>query len=161
METISEIKIRGYHVDHFNHVNNARYLEFLEEGRWDYSEKNGLIGAFHERGITHVTVNININYRRSARVGQILQIATRIVGKSDTRFTMEQHIFLQGSDKRIADATVTNVLLDIHTAKPLPIHAATVDFWPDLAGIHHQQGQQPNVQKKGSRHHGNNTDGNL
>ena len=32
MET--EIKIRGYHTDLYQHVNNARYLEFLEEGRY-------------------------------------------------------------------------------------------------------------------------------
>ena len=138
VETISEIKIRGYHVDHFNHVNNARYLEFLEEGRWDYSERNGLIDAFHERGITHVTVNININYRRSAVVGQTLKIETGVVGKSAKSFTMGQKIFLQGSEKLIADAEVTNVLLDIHTAKTLPINTATVDFWPDLVRIHQQ-----------------------
>ena len=138
VETISEIKIRGYHVDHFNHVNNSRYLEFLEEGRWDYSEKNGLIDAFHERGITHVTVNINIHYRRSAVVGQILKIETRVVSKSNRSFTMGQKIFLQGSGKLIADAEVTNVLLKICTAKTLPINAATVDFWPDLVGIHQQ-----------------------
>jgi thioesterase-3 len=88
VKTISEIKIRGYHVDHFNHVNNARYLEFLEEGRWDYSEKNGLIDTFHERGITHVTVSIHINYHRSAVVGQVLKIDTRVVGKSNKSFTM-------------------------------------------------------------------------
>ena len=140
METISKIKIRGYHVDHFNHVNNARYLEFLEEGRWDYSEKNGLIDAFHERGITHVTVNININYRRSAVVGQILKIETRVIGKSDKSFTMGQKIFWQGSDKLIADAEVTNVLLDIYTTKTLPITATTVDFWPDLVGIGQPKG---------------------
>jgi thioesterase-3 len=138
VETISEIKIRGYHVDYFNHVNNARYLEFLEEGRWDYSEKNGLIDAFHERGISHVTVNININYRRSAVVGQILKIETRVVGKRNKSFIMGQKVFLQGSEKLIADAEVTNVLLDIYTAKTLPINAATIDFWPDLVGVHQQ-----------------------
>ena len=46
---------------------------------------------------------------------------------------MEQKIFLCGSDTLIADALVTNVMLDIHTGKTLPIDAATVDFWPDLA----------------------------
>jgi len=25
-----EIKVRGFHTDMFGHVNNARYLEFLE-----------------------------------------------------------------------------------------------------------------------------------
>ena len=34
MESTTEIVIRGYHVDIYGHVNNARYLEFLEEDRW-------------------------------------------------------------------------------------------------------------------------------
>ena len=32
------IKVRGYHLDLYGHVNNARYLEFLEEARWAYFE---------------------------------------------------------------------------------------------------------------------------
>jgi thioesterase-3 len=31
--------VRGYHLDLFGHVNNARYLEFLEEARWDWFEQ--------------------------------------------------------------------------------------------------------------------------
>ncbi len=31
----TQIKVRGYHLDVYQHVNNARYLEFLEEARWD------------------------------------------------------------------------------------------------------------------------------
>ena len=35
-ETI--IKVHGYHLDVYQHVNNARYLEFLEEARWNALE---------------------------------------------------------------------------------------------------------------------------
>jgi len=30
----TQIKVRGYHCDFYGHVNNARFLEFLEEARW-------------------------------------------------------------------------------------------------------------------------------
>ena len=30
----TKIKVRGFHLDVYQHVNNARYLEFLEEARW-------------------------------------------------------------------------------------------------------------------------------
>lgn len=30
---MTEIIVRGYHLDGYQHVNNARYLEFLEEDR--------------------------------------------------------------------------------------------------------------------------------
>jgi len=35
--SITEIKVRGYHMDFYGHINNARYLELLEEGRWSLS----------------------------------------------------------------------------------------------------------------------------
>ena len=40
------VRVRGYHLDVFQHVNNARYLEFLEEARWSYFEDTGLTPLF-------------------------------------------------------------------------------------------------------------------
>ncbi len=40
------IKVRGYHLDIYQHVNNARYLEFLEEARWSYLEDSGDVAFF-------------------------------------------------------------------------------------------------------------------
>ena len=36
----TDIRVRGYHLDLYGHVNNARYLEFLEEARWDLFDNN-------------------------------------------------------------------------------------------------------------------------
>ena len=43
-KTEGKIKIRNYHSDNHNHVNYARYLKFLEEGSWDFPEKNRNVG---------------------------------------------------------------------------------------------------------------------
>ena len=47
------IKVRGYHLDVFQHVNNARYLEFLEEARWTYFDDHGLTPLFMASGYTY------------------------------------------------------------------------------------------------------------
>ena len=133
MKTTVKIKIRGYHTDHFQHVNNARYLEFLEEGRWHYSEKNNLISIFHQKGISHVTVNININYKRSAVVGEILRIETTIIKKNRKSVTMLQQVFLNDTDTLIADAQVTSVFLNINSGKVMPINEELIRLWPDIA----------------------------
>jgi thioesterase-3 len=133
MKTTVKIKIRGYHIDHFQHVNNARYLEFLEEGRWHYSEKNNLISIFHQKGISHVTVNININYKRSAVVGEILRIETSVIKKNRKSVTMLQQVFLNDTDTLIADAQVTNVFLNINSGKVMPINEELIRLWPDIA----------------------------
>ena len=133
MKTTVKIKIRGYHIDHFQHVNNARYLEFLEEGRWHYSEKNNLISIFHQKGISHVTVNININYKRSAVVGEILRIETSVIKKNRKSVTMLQQVFLNDTDTLIADAQVTSVFLNINSGKVMPINEELIRLWPDIA----------------------------
>lgn len=60
----TQIKVRGYHLDVYQHVNNARYLEFLEEARWDGLENSDSFQWMTARNIAFVVVNININYRR-------------------------------------------------------------------------------------------------
>ncbi len=41
----THIKVRGFHIDVFQHVNNARYLEFLEE-----AVGNGWMGNPYSNG---------------------------------------------------------------------------------------------------------------
>ena len=52
------ISVRNYHVDSNQHVNNARYFEFLEEGSWVYLEQNrevqSLLNSLRKKGIIHV-----------------------------------------------------------------------------------------------------------
>jgi thioesterase-3 len=133
MKTTVKIKIRGYHIDHLQHVNNARYLEFLEEGRWHYSEKNNLISIFHQKGISHVTVNININYKRSAVVGEVLRIETSVIRKNRKSVTMLQQVFLNDTDILIADAQVTNVFLHIKSGNVMRINEELNSLLPDIA----------------------------
>ena len=132
MKTSIKIKIRGYHIDHFHHVNNARYLEFLEEGRWHYSEENNLISRFHQKNINHVTVNININYKRSVTVGETIRIETGVAGKNRKSVTMSQKIFLNDTDIMVADARVTNVFLDALSGKVVPVNEEMIRLWPDI-----------------------------
>ncbi len=134
MKSTVEIKVRGYHLDQFNHVNNARYLEFLEEGRWSYSEENNLTSILHKEGISHVTVNININYKRSAVVGDVLRIETDLLKKGSRSITMEQKVFLNETGTLIAEAQITNVFLNESSGEIKSVEDL-VSLWPDLAKI--------------------------
>ena len=46
------IKVRGYHLNLFRHVNNARYLEFLEDARWSILESKGYLDFIDRGGYT-------------------------------------------------------------------------------------------------------------
>jgi len=116
-----QIKIRGYHLDLYGHVNNTRYLEFLEEARWTIKEKYFDFPDKHDEGFGFVVVNTNINYRNYAQLGDTLEIRSTIshIGKKSAVFRHE--IYLIGSDKLIADADVTFVIIDRNTGKAMPI----------------------------------------
>ena len=69
----THLTVRGYHLDVYRHVNNARYLEFLEEARWDYFDHNGLAEFFRNSRYGMAIVHIDIHYRRAeARVSFML-----------------------------------------------------------------------------------------
>jgi thioesterase-3 len=116
-----EIIVRGFHIDIFSHVNNARYLEFMEEARWVVIDKYIDLKRMQAKGIIFVVVNININYRRPASVGDILELylgLTKIGGKSAVFY---QEIRVKGTDTVVADAHVTFVFADKNTGKAVKI----------------------------------------
>jgi len=78
MKTILEKRVMNYQCDSFGILHHARYLEMMEEARWGYFLENNLMDAFHQRGIYHVIVNINIDYKGSARFGDRVTIDTDI-----------------------------------------------------------------------------------
>jgi len=115
------IKVRGYHLDLYGHVNNARYLEFLEEARWAMIEEKIDLGELKKRGIGMVVVNINIDYRLPAGLGDSLSITSRICRIGTKSATVEQIIMRDGTGTMIASAKVTFVVIDIKTQNVLRI----------------------------------------
>ncbi len=107
-----EIKIRGYHLDLFGHVNNARYLEFLEEARWAAFEKTVDLEQMARRGWAFTVVNININYRRPALMNDVLRIETRIAEWRRRSAIVRQEVINTWSGETVADADVTFVIFD-------------------------------------------------
>jgi len=117
----TEIKVRGYHLDLYGHVNNARYLEFLEEGRWQWLENKADLGALLQRGLGFSVVNININYRRPATLGEILEVETGVKALGNRSGIMHQAVLLQGTGTVVADADVTFVIVSLESGRALPL----------------------------------------
>lgn len=94
-----ELQARVYYADtdFSGAVYHARYLEFLERGRSDYLR---LIGVHHtdlEAGQTGETIywvvrRMEIDFRASARIDDVLTIATRTTEIGKARIRMAQEI---------------------------------------------------------------------
>lgn len=117
----TQIKVRGYHLDVYQHVNNARYLEFLEAARWDGLENQSSLRWMTDHHIAFVVVNININYRKPALLGQILTVTSQLEQINSKSGVLSQVITHDKDNETVADALVTFVCIDLHTQKALPI----------------------------------------
>ena len=112
MDYLTEIKVRGYHADFYGHVNNARFLEFLEEDRWANLESKIDLQALARKGLIFLVVNININYRKAVPVGATILVSTALENVGNRSVVLKQEILFKDSKEVAADALVTFVLRD-------------------------------------------------
>src|SRR3954447_5543773 len=112
METSLEIVVRPTEIDVNGHVNNARYVEYLEWGREEWYDRQGFAyDRLRGLGAVTVVVNINLNLRRPCRQGDRLRIVTWPERRGRTSFVLAQRI----EEERgavVADARITLVTVD-------------------------------------------------
>ncbi|CAH1206226.1 Long-chain acyl-CoA thioesterase FadM [Paenibacillus allorhizoplanae] len=124
METKLAIIVRSTEIDVNGHVNNAKYLEYLEWGREEWYETCELsYKTFGALGIQTVTVNININYRKECKQGEHLTVSCRPEKIGNTSYILQQEIRNEQGEL-CADALVTSVTMDSLTRKSREAPAA-------------------------------------
>jgi len=117
----TQIKVRGFHLDVYQHVNNARYLEFLEEARWDGLENSDSFQWMTAHNIAFVVVNININYRRPAVLGDRLIVTSQLQQLNGKSGVLSQVVTLEPEGQVVADALITFVCIDLNSQKALAL----------------------------------------
>lgn len=116
-----DLRVRGYHLDGYGHVNNARYLEFMEEGRWAFFDEHPrLIQQLRQAGRAFVVVNLNIDYLAAAVEGDDLCVSTGII-EVGGRSAVCHHRIVRQDGALVAQADLTFVLLDMRAHKAASI----------------------------------------
>lgn len=124
----TSLKVRGYHLDGYGHVNHARYLEFMEEGRWDYFDKHpALMSRLGKGDVAFVAVNLNIDYRQAAVAGDELDISTRLSALGGRSAKMRHEILRRRDGALVACAELTFVLLDVASNSAVAIEGELRD----------------------------------
>ncbi|GAB1438790.1 YbgC/FadM family acyl-CoA thioesterase [Providencia sp.] len=110
----THIKVHGYHIDVFQHVNNARYLEFYEADRWVWMDKCNFINWAIKNNLTIAAVNINVNYIQGVVLGDELTVVTRMDKIGSKSAVCYQQIIRNkaGGAEVVSDAYVTFVFID-------------------------------------------------
>ena len=117
----------------FGHINHARFVELLEEGRWCYMEENGLPDLLHAGKLGHVVTRIAVNYRHAVRPGETMRIETGVKERGRSSFTMCQAIYLEPGGVKVLDAEIVNVFVENRSGRITVPDEDFVSRWSDLA----------------------------
>ena len=74
------IVIREHHLDSFGHVNNATYLELLEEARWESITERGYgFEKIRETGQGPTILEIHLLFTQELRLRESVVIHTQLI----------------------------------------------------------------------------------
>jgi acyl-CoA thioester hydrolase len=90
-------------------VYHSNYLNFCERARSDKFFERGLL-PYNETG-HYVIKNLQANYIRSAKMGDLLEVTAKMVSIANATFVLHQEIFRE--DEKIFELDVTLVFLGL------------------------------------------------
>jgi acyl-CoA thioester hydrolase len=115
-------RVRHYELDSFGHVNNAVYVNYLQEAAIEASTAAGFDpGWYRDRRSSWVIRNLAIRYYHPASYQDELQVSTWISDVKRVKSTREYSIARVDDQKMVARARVNWVYLSQETGQPLRI----------------------------------------
>ena len=114
------LTVRGYELDSYGHVNNAVYLQYLEQARWEIMKEMNLLDYLSDQELLMVVIETRIRYIREACLFDELVVETDIQPGSPF-VIFRQRIRNQKSGLLVSRASVKTILIDTHKmARDLP-----------------------------------------
>ena len=83
-------------LDIYGEMNNARYLNIMEMGRWDLSVRAGMIDVMKKHKWGFVVAGVSIRYRKNLTAFQKFDLHTRLAGADKRWLYVEQNIHRKG-----------------------------------------------------------------
>ncbi len=111
------IVIREHHLDTFGHVNNAAYLDILEEARWDLVTRNGFgLEEVQRLKVGPTVLEVQVRFAREIRNRERVTIRTWLESYSGKIGKLAQQIRNE-ADEICTEALFTIGLLDLTTRR--------------------------------------------
>lgn len=108
----TEIKVRFYELDPYNHVNHTNYLAYFETARIEYLDELGTsLDVMQERGWRLVVVTLQAHFAAAAGMHDVLSIDTWVgeVGRVSSTWHQE----MRRGDQKVATLVVTAAFTDL------------------------------------------------
>ena len=124
-----ELQARGNELDSYGHVNNAIYLNYNEQARWEIFRQLGLLDTIIASGKKIVIVENQIKYIRQVRIFDEIIVETQM--EKSAHFLLFRHLMLnKKTGKRVAKSLVKTVFLD-ENDKPCDIPQSLLETFTE------------------------------
>ena len=117
-----KIDVRFRDCDALGHVNNSVYLTYLEQARLHYWRALWGFGSAESTAPGVIMARAEIDYRRPAHYGQVLEVKLTLAAIGTTSFTYSYDI-TNAEGALVASARTVQVMYDYAQSKPVPIPA--------------------------------------
>ncbi|MFZ4813190.1 MAG: acyl-CoA thioesterase [Phototrophicaceae bacterium] len=118
------LQIRFHDLDAFGHVNNARYLNYLEQGRMGYfREVIGWDGTLS--GLRVIVAHVSVDYKVPIYLDTRVRLYTRVARLGNKSFDYEYAFVIErdGEETLSATAKTTMVTFDYALNQSVPVFA--------------------------------------
>ncbi len=134
-------RVMPHDLDFNRHVNNARYLQFMDLGRLDLLNRLGLVRLAFRNKWFPVLGGVVIRFHRPLHLLQRIELYTRVVGWDEKWFYLEQRFVRE--EKPVATAYARALLRGPGRSLPteevlasIGLHLPSPPLPPELAGLH-------------------------
>ena len=124
----ASITVRGYELDSYGHVNNAVYLQYLEQARWVFMKEKGLLQRINDEELFLVVTETHIRYIREANFFDELIVET-IMKAEKPYLVFRQKITNEKNGVVLSRATVTTIFVN-QQRMPLDIPPFILQTFP-------------------------------
>lgn len=105
-------------LDGFDHVNNAVYLTYAENGRVAYLKE--VVGAARRPQIRNVMANASIEFRAALTYGDVVEIGVRVKSIGGKSFALEYRLARQDGEV-VAEVASTQVMFDFDAGRAIAV----------------------------------------
>ncbi|MBM4146627.1 MAG: YbgC/FadM family acyl-CoA thioesterase [Nitrospira sp.] len=130
-KSMHKLKIKIYYedTDAGGLVYYANYLRFMERGRTELLSDKGIdVAEYHSKGYFFPVVHVDISYRRPAKLGEIIEVATEVVEITNATTTFKQEILRDNAV--LVEATVKLACIN-RDGKPQKIPSGLASLFSD------------------------------
>ena len=120
----SKFNIRSFHTDGFGHVNNARYLEILEEARWQFAEDIQLIELLKKSNLGFIIMDLKIRFRQPVAEGDTINVFTQLITLGSASGEVLQSVKRNDGNSIVTRCLSHFILVDRENGRSVPIDGA-------------------------------------